>query len=94
MGTLFTTLEFTIEGGVARIWLNRPELRNAFDDIVIAELTQADGPVERQEGAADWKPAAIGTEYVIGDAARTAEGSAQLRFESPGLAVSLQVHQR
>lgn len=41
MSTSFTTLEMSIEGAVARIWLNRPELRNAFDDIVIAELTQA-----------------------------------------------------
>ncbi|SEB01067.1 enoyl-CoA hydratase/isomerase family protein [Variovorax sp. YR216] len=41
MSTSFTTLELSIEGAVARIWLNRPELRNAFDDIVIAELTQA-----------------------------------------------------
>ena len=39
--TDFTTLELSIEGAVARIWLNRPELRNAFDDVVIAELTQA-----------------------------------------------------
>ncbi|MEJ8813487.1 enoyl-CoA hydratase/isomerase family protein [Variovorax ureilyticus] len=41
MSTSFTTLELSIEGAVARIWLNRPELRNAFDDVVIAELTQA-----------------------------------------------------
>lgn len=41
MSTSFTTLNLSIDGGVARIWLNRPELRNAFDDIVIAELTQA-----------------------------------------------------
>ena len=26
---------------VAEVWLNRPELRNAFNDGVIAELTQA-----------------------------------------------------
>ncbi len=41
MSTSFTTLELSFDGAVARIWLNRPELRNAFDDIVIAELTQA-----------------------------------------------------
>lgn len=38
MSTSFTTLELAIEGAVARIWLNRPELRNAFDDVVIREL--------------------------------------------------------
>lgn len=37
----FTTLEFAIDGAVARIWLNRPELRNAFDDVVIRELGDA-----------------------------------------------------
>ena len=39
--TDFTTLELSIEGAVARIWLNRPELRNAFDDVVIRELGDA-----------------------------------------------------
>jgi methylglutaconyl-CoA hydratase len=41
MSTSFTTLELSIEGAVARIWLNRPELRNAFDDVVIRELGDA-----------------------------------------------------
>jgi len=41
--TNFTTLQLEIEGTVARIWLNRPELRNAFDDIVIRELAEAFG---------------------------------------------------
>jgi methylglutaconyl-CoA hydratase len=39
--TDFTTLTLQTEGPVARIWLNRPELRNAFDDVVIGELSQA-----------------------------------------------------
>ncbi len=37
----FTTLELAFEGPVARIWLNRPELRNAFDEVVIRELDEA-----------------------------------------------------
>jgi methylglutaconyl-CoA hydratase len=41
MSTSFTTLELSVEGAVARIWLNRPELRNAFDDVVIRELGEA-----------------------------------------------------
>ncbi|MGO4391924.1 enoyl-CoA hydratase/isomerase family protein [Variovorax sp. M-6] len=41
MSTSFTTLELSIDGAVARIWLNRPELRNAFDDVVIRELGEA-----------------------------------------------------
>lgn len=34
-------LEIRIEGPQARVFLNRPEVRNAFDDATIAELTQA-----------------------------------------------------
>ena len=33
-------LETTFAPGVATVWLNRPDVRNAFDDEVIAELTQ------------------------------------------------------
>ncbi len=34
-------LEITKKDGVARVTLNRPELRNAFDDALIAQLTKA-----------------------------------------------------
>ncbi|MFM7704067.1 MAG: enoyl-CoA hydratase/isomerase family protein [Rubrivivax sp.] len=36
-----TTLDIRIESRVARVWLNRPEVHNAFNDRVIAELTDA-----------------------------------------------------
>ena len=36
-----STLDIRIEGPVARVYLNRPEVRNAFNDGVIAELTEA-----------------------------------------------------
>ena len=36
-----STLDIRIEGRVARVYLNRPEVRNAFNDGVIAELTEA-----------------------------------------------------
>ncbi len=45
----------------------------------IAELQKAEGPVDRQKGAAEWSAAKIGTEFFIGDAARTADGSADLK---------------
>jgi methylglutaconyl-CoA hydratase len=35
-----TTLDISRQGAVARVYLNRPEVRNAFNDGVIAELTQ------------------------------------------------------
>ena len=34
-------LEVTRQDGVARVTLNRPELRNAFDDALIGKLSQA-----------------------------------------------------
>ena len=36
-----STLDITRDGAVARVYLNRPEVRNAFNDGVISELTQA-----------------------------------------------------
>ena len=38
---MFTTLEIELQGPVATIWMNRPDLHNAFDEILIAELTAA-----------------------------------------------------
>jgi methylglutaconyl-CoA hydratase len=35
------TLQITREGPVARVWLNRPDVRNAFNERVIAEMRQA-----------------------------------------------------
>jgi hypothetical protein len=44
----------------------------------IAELTKAEGPVERQQGVGPWGGAAVGTRFYLGDAARTADGPAQI----------------
>ena len=38
---MFMTLEIELNGPVATIWMNRPDLHNAFDEILIAELTAA-----------------------------------------------------
>lgn len=38
---MFMTLEIELNGPVATIWMNRPELHNAFDELLIAELTAA-----------------------------------------------------
>jgi methylglutaconyl-CoA hydratase len=37
----YTTIETELKSGVACIWLNRPELRNAMNDVLIGELTRA-----------------------------------------------------
>ena len=42
-------LEVTKKDGVARVTLNRPELRNAFDDKLIGELTRAFTDVEKDK---------------------------------------------
>lgn len=39
----YTTLETSLDQGIARIWLNRPEVRNAMNETLIAELTEAIG---------------------------------------------------
>jgi methylglutaconyl-CoA hydratase len=36
--------------GIGVVWLNRPDLRNAFDDTMIAELTTAFGALEADAG--------------------------------------------
>jgi methylglutaconyl-CoA hydratase len=41
MAMHFQTLEVTIHGGVATVRLNRPEVRNAFNEIMIGELAGA-----------------------------------------------------
>ena len=38
---MFTTLEIELNGQVATIWMNRPDLHNAFDETLITELTAA-----------------------------------------------------
>ena len=38
---MYQTLEIEIANRVATIWMNRPDVHNAFDDILITELTQA-----------------------------------------------------
>jgi hypothetical protein len=58
---------------------------------VIAELTKAEGPVERQDGGAAWRAAELGTRYYIGDAARTAEGAATLEIGG-GAQIVMQGH--
>jgi len=37
----YETLEIALREGVASIWMNRPQLRNAFNETMIAELTAA-----------------------------------------------------
>ena len=36
---MYTTLEVLRDGPIATVWLNRPEVHNAFNAMLIAELT-------------------------------------------------------
>ena len=45
----------------------------------IAELTRVDGPVDREQGKGPWNAAQVGAEFFDGDAARTADGGAELK---------------
>ena len=58
----------------------------------IAELTKAEGPIEREAAAAagTWKAAAIGTQYFLGDAARTADKPAELKILGAGALIAMQ----
>lgn len=58
----------------------------------IAELTKADGPVERQAGTGAWASAAVGAKYFLGDAARTADGAAELAITGGAAKVAMQPH--
>lgn len=40
---MYETLEIVRDGGVAAIWMNRPEVHNAFDEVLIADLAAACG---------------------------------------------------
>jgi methylglutaconyl-CoA hydratase len=37
----YENLEISVQSGVSVIWMNRPEVRNAFNETMIAELTRA-----------------------------------------------------
>src|SRR4051812_48377073 len=57
----------------------------------IAELTKAEGPVERQPGVGTWQGATIGTRFYLGDGARTADGAAQITLTG-GQVLEMQPH--
>jgi methylglutaconyl-CoA hydratase len=43
-------LQVESKGGVARVMLDRPEIRNAFDDTLIAAVTQALRALDADDG--------------------------------------------
>lgn len=49
----YTTLQIEHTGKVATIWLNRPELHNALNEALIAELTEAVCQLNRDASSRD-----------------------------------------
>jgi methylglutaconyl-CoA hydratase len=49
VSTSFQTIEVTSENKVARIALNRPDVRNAFNEVMIEELIRALDAIEKDE---------------------------------------------
>lgn len=56
----YSTLK--IEDGVARLTLNRPEVHNAFDDSLIAELNVHLNELHRLAGTGDVRVMVLGSE--------------------------------
>lgn len=63
---LFDTLELAREGGVARLTLNRPEVHNAFNQVVIAELIDAVSALGADDGVRAIVLAGAGKSFCAG----------------------------
>ena len=62
----YQTLEIQREQAVATVWLNRPEVRNAFNETSIAELTQAFGALDADASVRAVVLAARGVAFCAG----------------------------
>jgi len=63
---IYQTLEIIQQGPVATLWLNRPEVRNAFNETSIAEITQAFSAMDKDRGVRVIVLAARGTAFCAG----------------------------
>jgi methylglutaconyl-CoA hydratase len=62
----YQTLEVSAQQGLAHIWLNRPEVRNAFNETVIAELAHAFASFGAEPGVRAIVLAAHGAAFCAG----------------------------
>jgi methylglutaconyl-CoA hydratase len=62
----YQTLKFSIEGAVATIELNRPEVRNAFNETAIAEITSAFRAADQDAAVRAVVLAAAGSAFCAG----------------------------
>lgn len=66
MNSLYKTLSVQVENLVATVTLNRPDVRNAFNDVLIAELTSAFTDLAKQDGVDLVVLAASGKSFCAG----------------------------
>jgi methylglutaconyl-CoA hydratase len=62
----YQTLEIIQQGQMATLWLNRPEVRNAFNETSIAEITQAFRAMDKDRSVRVIVLAARGTAFCAG----------------------------
>jgi methylglutaconyl-CoA hydratase len=62
----YQTLEITREGHVATVWMNRPDVRNAFDERSIEEITQVFRALDRERAVRVIVLAARGSAFSAG----------------------------
>lgn len=94
MSIFFQNLELEIQGQVATVWLNRPTVRNALDEVLLSEITQAINHLEQNDAVRVLVLAGRGKVFCAGAdlnwMKRMAEYSAeQNRNDAMGLATML-----
>jgi len=57
------TLNIERRGASAWVWMNRPEVHNAFDETLIAELTEAVGALDGEEDVRAIVLAGVGNSF-------------------------------
>jgi len=77
----FETIEIQVAHGVAVLWLNRPEVRNAFNEKMIAELTAAFGDLDADSGVRAVVLAGHGKAFCAGADLNWMKRMAEVDFE-------------
>ena len=62
----YRNLDIERQGGIATVWLNRPQVRNALDEVLIAEITEAFDELQQDEAVRVLVLAGRGTAFCAG----------------------------
>ena len=77
----YETIEIRTGHGAAVVWLNRPEVRNAFNETMIAELTSAFGEIDADPGVRAVVLAGHGKAFCAGADLNWMKRMAEVDFE-------------